>query len=127
MVVNCIYDGGGTETEFEEGGKYVARLFTSNGNIEWDGFGEDILRKRDGGFEKEVDRLLGGKGGDGISTTILGTSMERADEILVCTHGSRDCRCSDLGGQLVISLKSEIEARGLGIKVREIAHVGGHK
>lgn len=42
-------------------------------------------------------------------------------EVLVCTHGSRDCRCSDHGGPLVEALRRE------GVSVKEIAHVGGHK
>jgi hypothetical protein len=54
---------------------------------------------------------------------------ESVDEILVCTHGSRDCRCSDKGGPLVLALREEIERRGVEgkVRVREVAHVGGHK
>lgn len=50
-------------------------------------------------------------------------------EIVVCTHGSRDCRCGDKGGALVDALKEEIGRRGLEgkVKVGEVAHVGGHK
>ena len=50
-------------------------------------------------------------------------------EILVCNHGSRDCRCSDRGGPLVEALRKEVERRGVEsrVKVSEIAHVGGHK
>ncbi|WVO15863.1 hypothetical protein L204_103525 [Cryptococcus depauperatus] len=49
--------------------------------------------------------------------------------ILICTHGSRDCRCRDKGGPLVDTLKAEISRRGLEsiVKVGEVAHVGGHK
>lgn len=48
-------------------------------------------------------------------------------EILVCTHGSRDCRCSSRGEPLVHALRAEIEKHKLDIPVREIGHVGGHK
>jgi len=119
VVVNCIYDGIGTETEFKEGG-YVARLYTRHGSMEWNGFDEELLGSE--GFKGEIDQLLAnpplGLGDD--------SEME-IKEILVCTHGSRDCRCSDLGGQLVESLRTEIKSRNLGLVVREIAHVGGHK
>ncbi|RXK39373.1 hypothetical protein M231_03325 [Tremella mesenterica] len=50
-------------------------------------------------------------------------------EILVCTHGSRDCRCSDRGIPLVNSLREDIKKRGMErkVKVKEVGHVGGHK
>lgn len=59
-------------------------------------------------------------------------------EILVCTHGARDCRCADIGGDLAIALRSELKRRevasGKSIereaarwKVTDCAHVGGHK
>ena len=60
--------------------------------------------------------------------------VERMDEggkheILVCTHGARDCRCAEKGGSLVDALRHEIGRRDVGARVRikEIAHVGGHK
>ena len=49
------------------------------------------------------------------------------EEILVCTHGSRDCRCSVRGAGLVDALREEVERRGLGVRVGEVAHLGGHK
>ncbi|KAL7422459.1 hypothetical protein Q5752_003107 [Cryptotrichosporon argae] len=50
-------------------------------------------------------------------------------EVLVCTHGARDCRCADRGGPLVDALRDEVARRGLEGKVGvyEVAHVGGHK
>jgi len=120
VVVNCIYDGVGTDTEFREGGGYVARLFTRHGSLKWDAFEEGLLGNE--GFKREVDELLAKT----IPDSILSAEME-AKEILVCTHGSRDCRCSNLGGQLVEALRSEIRKRGSRMEVREIAHVGGHK
>lgn len=49
------------------------------------------------------------------------------NEILVCTHGSRDCRCGDIGGDLVQSLRETARKRGIDVKVTECSHVGGHK
>ena len=120
MVVNCIYDGVGSDVEFKEGGGYVARLFTRHGSLKWDGFEEGKLCSEV--FKEEVDGLV-----DGSTDSIILKKEEEVGEILVCTHGSRDCRCSNLGGQLVESLRSEIATRGPSLNVREIAHVGGHK
>jgi hypothetical protein len=120
VVVNCIYDGVGSDVEFKEGGRYVARLFTPHGSLKWDGFEEGKLGSEK--FKGQVDGLV-----DGTTDSITLKKEEEVGEILVCTHGSRDCRCSNLGGQLVESLRTEIKSRGLGVVVREIAHVGGHK
>jgi predicted esterase len=121
VVVNCIYDGVGTDVEFKEGGRYVARLFTRHGSLKWDEFEEGKLGSEE--FKEQVDGLVDGT----TSSIILKKEEEEVGEILVCTHGSRDCRCSNLGGQLVEALRAEIAKRGSGIEVREIAHVGGHK
>lgn len=55
-------------------------------------------------------------------------SMEGHDEIdvYVCTHGARDCRCSDAGGALVDTLREEIDRSGVQgrVKVWEISHLG---
>jgi hypothetical protein len=48
-------------------------------------------------------------------------------EILVCTHGSRDCRCGTKGGELVARLREIVGEHKLNIPIREVAHVGGHK
>ncbi|KAF8154302.1 Sucrase/ferredoxin-like-domain-containing protein [Crassisporium funariophilum] len=55
--------------------------------------------------------------------------------IYVCTHGARDCRCGNIGSQVVQALRREKGAyqqqhpRGLAsrIKIGEVSHVGGHK
>lgn len=48
----------------------------------------------------------------------------------VCTHGSRDCRCGDVGSDVLDSLKDfvsglDVQFRSK-IKISEVAHVGGH-
>lgn len=52
-----------------------------------------------------------------------------AKQILVCTHGSRDCRCSDIGGDLLTALGDDLARRGLQDDVRlgQVSHLGGHK
>jgi hypothetical protein len=59
--------------------------------------------------------------------SLSATSEPTNHEILVCTHGSRDCRCSDIGGDLVLAVRHEVVKRGVDVKVTECAHVGGHK
>lgn len=124
--MNCIYDVIGSETDFDaisEKG-VVARLFTPTGVKVWDAFGEGLLS--DGGFKEEVDQLLVPRSTPD-SKSLYQEAKRPTQEILVCTHGSRDCRCSNLGGALVQTLRSEISKRNLEVNVREIAHVGGHK
>lgn len=49
--------------------------------------------------------------------------VAQGKEVIVCTHTARDCRCGDIGGDLVTSLRqSDAE-----VKVTECSHVGGHK
>lgn len=62
-------------------------------------------------------------------TALPAITTPATHEILVCTHGARDCRCSDIGGDLVLALRHEVSKRGLQgkVKVTECAHVGGHK
>ncbi|KAG9004885.1 hypothetical protein FRB95_004277 [Tulasnella sp. JGI-2019a] len=48
----------------------------------------------------------------------------------VCTHGSRDCRCGDVGGEVLAALrqavsKSEPDIRSK-VEIAEVGHVGGH-
>jgi Sucrase/ferredoxin-like len=61
-----------------------------------------------------------------------------ADEeihLYVCTHGARDCRCGNIGGEVVKTLRDEVKERikqdpnGLvsRIKIGEVGHVGGHQ
>ncbi|KAI5480173.1 ferredoxin [Pseudohyphozyma bogoriensis] len=63
------------------------------------------------------------------SATTSSPPKKRAT-IYVCTHGSRDCRCGDLGEPLVTALESEVEWRKLGgedgVTVKRVSHIGGH-
>jgi hypothetical protein len=52
---------------------------------------------------------------------------ETSKEVLVCTHGARDCRCGDIGGDLVAALRREVTRRASDVAVGEVSHVGGHK
>ncbi|KAI0701737.1 Sucrase/ferredoxin-like-domain-containing protein [Earliella scabrosa] len=49
--------------------------------------------------------------------------------LYVCTHGARDCRCGETGGEVARALRTEVAKRGVGdeVCVGEVAHVGGHK
>ncbi|GAA6006974.1 hypothetical protein JCM11491_001460 [Sporobolomyces phaffii] len=72
------------------------------------------------------------------------SSEPATSHIYVCTHGSRDCRCGDLGEKLYQSILSELKRRKLGgelavagssgagnghegVRVSRISHIGGHK
>lgn len=50
-------------------------------------------------------------------------------QILVCTHGERDCRCGEKGGDFFKELTAEINKRGLTkvVDVYQVSHIGGHK
>ncbi|KAI0646267.1 Sucrase/ferredoxin-like-domain-containing protein [Trametes meyenii] len=97
----------------------------------------------------EVDEALrklvhgdGGGYGYGDSSGSGGGKLAEAQEeeggwrldarlhLYVCTHGSRDCRCGEGGGEVARALRRELEKRGIGaddVVVGEVAHVGGHK
>ncbi|KAF6747145.1 Sucrase/ferredoxin-like-domain-containing protein [Ephemerocybe angulata] len=73
-------------------------------------------------------------------SSLLQPETQTNIDILVCTHGARDCRCGDTGGKVYAALReavpkvqAEMEAEGKGgvrvpkIRVGEVAHVGGHK
>ena len=79
---------------------------------------EDVKRE-----VEEAKLAVGGESG----TKGVKAGGDGEIEILVCTHGSRDCRCENIGGALVRALREEIAQRGANVKVGEIAHVGGHK
>lgn len=66
------------------------------------------------------------------ATTIQPETQAHID-ILVCTHGARDCRCGEKGGEVYEALKEEVQKiqkdsrDSPRVRVGEIAHVGGHK
>lgn len=49
--------------------------------------------------------------------------------VLVCVHGSRDCRCGDQGTELYTILRDMVAMTGLAqsVKVYGVSHIGGHK
>lgn len=118
LAVNCVYDGHSQSTSFDViKGKeeYPARLIRGDSRVvEYPSFSIDMIDQ----VKRDLD----------TSHQDLITRTEQV-QIMVCTHGSRDCRCSDRGGALVNALRAEMVKRGLEsrIKVGEIAHVGGHK
>jgi hypothetical protein len=122
VAVNAIYNGDSSLTHFPDKEVYPTRLFWPDGtHISYPAFDRDFLASEQLrlDLEYQVDQ----------SRAIRAEGMEERYEVLVCTHGSRDCRCSDRGGPLVSALREDIERRGMGhrVKVSEIAHVGGHK
>lgn len=56
-------------------------------------------------------------------------------QLYVCTHGERDCRCGEWGGEVADELNAELRRRrekdpeGVWGKfsIGEVGHVGGHK
>lgn len=58
-------------------------------------------------------------------------SAEKVDKLhlYVCTHGTRDCRCGESGGEVIEALRKEVSSRDLmgRVSISEVAHVGGHK
>ncbi|GAA6002923.1 hypothetical protein JCM10207_001899 [Rhodosporidiobolus poonsookiae] len=75
--------------------------------------------------------------GAALSSDTTSASPPRV-HIFVCTHGTRDCRCSDLGEPLYQALVKEVQRRKTGgelkgnleeggVRISRVAHVGGHK
>ncbi|KAF9334733.1 hypothetical protein BG006_001602 [Podila minutissima] len=65
----------------------------------------------------------------GSGEPIALTLLREPSAVLVCVHGSRDCRCGDHGGELYTILRDMVAMTGLSqsIKVYGISHIGGHK
>ncbi|KAJ1305301.1 hypothetical protein OPQ81_000324 [Rhizoctonia solani] len=51
-------------------------------------------------------------------------SVAKTIDIYVCTHGARDCRCGDIGGEIAQALRAMNRPD---LRVFDIGHVGGHK
>ncbi|KAF9356711.1 hypothetical protein BGX26_004867 [Mortierella sp. AD094] len=65
--------------------------------------------------------------GSGESVTI--ELVQEPSAVLVCIHGSRDCRCGDQGGEFYQILNDMVQVTGLtnSIRVYGVSHIGGHK
>ena len=128
VALNAVYDPTvpGAEEAFREHEEYPARLHFPDGRVySFPEFSRTTLDS------VEFEAGLGyspGVGGLGEPSAGRDAGHGR-HEILVCTHGARDCRCADRGGPLVTALRKEIERQGIGerVMVGEVAHVGGHK
>jgi len=55
--------------------------------------------------------------------------VKEPSAVLVCIHGSRDCRCGEQGGELYKILKDMVQMTGLtnSVKIYGVSHIGGHK
>ena len=126
IAVNMVYDGCGKATDFpldKQDERYMARLSFPDGKVfTYPSF--DLSTLRSEAFARDMAYQP-----DGRLATSLHSRSSGMREVYVCTHGSRDCRCGDTGGSLVLALREEVRRRGLDEQVRigEIAHVGGHK
>lgn len=114
LAVNAAYSGGeGTWPKLREKEVYPAQLMYNNGKIfSWRAFDEDTFTTAEWAAAMAYEPV-------GV--------VDGAKSILVCTHGSRDCRCADQGGPLVAALREEVARRGADVQVKEVSHVGGHK
>ncbi|KAJ7489246.1 Sucrase/ferredoxin-like-domain-containing protein [Mycena latifolia] len=69
------------------------------------------------------------------SPAVTTDSSDTEIHLYVCTHGARDCRCGDTGGQVFQALKDELDRRvradsagpAKRVVLGEVGHVGGHK
>ena len=126
--VNAVYDEEGHDTHFPMRAReevYSATLHFGDGTkIDYPRFNEDIVRGKQFQDDLRYQPNL-----EKAAMLDVGESQSLQRQIYVCTHGSRDCRCSDRGWPLVKALRKEIQRQGLEgqFKVGEIAHVGGHK
>ncbi|PCH38967.1 hypothetical protein WOLCODRAFT_110374 [Wolfiporia cocos MD-104 SS10] len=73
--------------------------------------------------ERLREHTLGGNASEASSTN------EHKIHLYVCTHGARDCRCGETGGEVEAALRQEVAKRGIKDKVMvgSVAHIGGHK
>lgn len=80
--------------------------------------------------EEELDDLVKE---NKLDDDVKGSRQAELDEgwdIYVCSHGSRDCRCGDVGGALVDSLREEVQKQKIPkdkVRIWEVSHLGGHK
>lgn len=108
--VNVLYDGKGTCTSFSSLSSLPAELVFPDGtSYSWPHFTSATLD--DPGFLEKTNHVSAQPSG----------KLDPPSRVLVCTHGSRDCRCHDRGVPLVKALRER------GMQAMEIGHVGGHK
>ncbi|KAG9013569.1 hypothetical protein FRB90_005858, partial [Tulasnella sp. 427] len=81
----------------------------------------------------ELPRVDGSTDVRSLLVTGAQATTQSKDEVhfYVCTHGSRDCRCGDVGADVADTLREEVgklpsSAARERAKVSEVAHVGGH-
>ncbi|KAH9950727.1 Sucrase/ferredoxin-like-domain-containing protein [Amylocystis lapponica] len=107
----------GLGAESGEPEKYSATLFSANGGQL--GLPEVSLANLDA-----VERQL-------REYALRPREQERPARLhlYVCTHGERDCRCGETGGEVHRALRAEVAKRGIGhrVMVGHVGHVGGHK
>lgn len=110
LALNVVYDGEGSAASLDGLAALPASLIFPDGRThDWDEFTRDTLDSPE--FRHAAAYVP--------APPFVGLARPRT--VLVCTHGSRDCRCAERGVPLVQALREE------GLDVREVAHVGGHR
>lgn len=138
--MNVVYDGHGNATDLRGVTSLPAELVFPDGRVyKWTQFSEATL---DEASFLDATRYVASLPGPGIA----GLGVRATQRIMVCTHGARDCRCSERGTPLVHSLRTAIASNSnsnatadsksdtaadaaelADLEIVEIAHVGGHK
>lgn len=110
IAPNVIYDGFGTSPSFSSLTSFPAELVFPDGtSFSWPDFTAATLDSPE--FLEKANHVSAQPGG----------GLSPVKRVLVCTHGSRDCRCKDRGVPLVEALRER------GMEVQEVGHVGGHR
>jgi hypothetical protein len=110
---------------------YSATMFSASGRV-------DIPEVSLANMDEVEERMRRCVVGNGVEKAKNGNVDSEDVQLYVCTHGSRDCRCGDVGGGVVKALREGLARRndenvnvdGQGrveVRIRETAHVGGHK
>ncbi|TBU42100.1 Sucrase/ferredoxin-like-domain-containing protein [Dichomitus squalens] len=134
QAVHPAYAGLGEAGDEGEEEAYVASVFSPAlpaGRL----VVPEVTRANLDAVDGRLRALVRGDPGEGGGEGEAWTAGEAArDEerlcLYVCTHGARDCRCGDSGGDVARALRREVASRqGLAerVSVGEVAHVGGHK
>lgn len=129
--------GEGKEEQKEEGEAYVASVFSSAHPAGRFVIPDVTLANLDA-VDARLRALVRGESEKNLASDDTQDAKVAVEEavghreklfLYVCTHGSRDCRCGDCGGDVARALQREIDRRGVGqdVFLGEVAHVGGHK